>query len=561
MLVEPLACGEALKARRSFQNLARMAGQLQINPLPELIREFSAGGLSGALRLARERAKTVVYFDTGEIIYAASNLRAFRLAESARRWKILNEEQLAGFQAKISDLEFGAALVETGTLSRETLDALMTRQVNELLSRTSLWTDGDWDFDPRVRLASDTRVSVKTKQLLVESARLLPVEFAGTRFADKEEKLFPEMDAPAGLNLLPTEAFVLTRVDAVLSINELLAISGLPEAETLHLIYTLALGGFLRREKWPQALSAEEMARAHVARASQVKPETQPAAIAAQPKIESKSKPEAKVAASEKTTVPEEQRDEQGELEALFARLSLATDHYQELGVRRSANVAEIKRAYYALAKRFHPDRFRRDADAERMASIESAFAQVAQAYETLKDKGSRAVYDTKLLKQEQEMRASRAAAATIRQVGKKHNQDQPEATNDFSFSNAGSQPPLYEAEERFKQGLSALHQGNHAFAIAALGDAARLEPTEPRYRAFFGQALASDQRLRRNAEAEIKAAIALDADNASYRVMLAELYSQIGLLKRAQSELDRVLASDPQNADARRLRDKLKRG
>ncbi len=103
------------------------------------------------------------------------------------------------------------------------------------------------------------------------------------------------------------------------------------------------------------------------------------------------------------------------------------------------------------------------------------------------------------------------------------------------------------------------MQQGNRAFAIAALGEAARLDPSQPRYRAYFAQVMASDERLRRNAEAEFKAAIALDSDNATYRVMLAELYNDLGLLRRAQSELERALALEPQNKLARRLLDKVK--
>ena len=532
-----------------------MAGQIKTNSLPELIREISAGGLSGALRLARERAKTVVYFDAGEIIYAASNLRAFRLAECARRWKMLDDAQLAVFQDKTSDVEFGAALVETGTLSREMLDALTARQVAELLYQTLTWKDGDWDFDPRVRLASDTRVSVKIRKLLVESARHLPAEIASTRFTDRQEKLFPETDASDDLNLLPVEAFVLTRIDAGISVGELLAISGLPETETLRIIYILALGGFLRREKWPQALSSEEMAKGRVVKAPSAVPESP---VAAEAKVE--SKPETKTIPAAKLVTPEEPRDEQGELDALFNRLSAATDHFQALGVRRSANVAEIKRAYYALAKRFHPDRFRREVDAERLANIEKAFAQIAQAYETLKDTGSRAVYESKLLKQEKDMRASHSTAAS-NHASQNLKDDRPKAREEASPSAARpqSEKTHYQAEEIFQQGLSALQQGNSAFAIASLGEAARLAPTESRYRAYFGQALAKDGRLRHNAEAEIKAAIALDANNASYRVMLAELYSEIGLIKRAQAELDRALDADPHNEAARRLRNKLR--
>jgi Tfp pilus assembly protein PilF len=64
---------------------------------------------------------------------------------------------------------------------------------------------------------------------------------------------------------------------------------------------------------------------------------------------------------------------------------------------------------------------------------------------------------------------------------------------------------------------------------------------------------------MRRNAEAEFKAAIALDEKNVSYRVMLAELYSEIGLTRRAHSELERALAINPQDNAARSLFEKLK--
>lgn len=536
-----------------------MAGQIKKNPLPELIREISAEGLSGALRLARERAKTVVYFDAGELIYAVSNLRAFRLDQCARRWNMLNEAQLASVQGKTNDLELGSALVEAKILSPEMLDALMARQVTELLYQTLQWSDGDWDFDPRARLASDVRVSVMMKKLLLESARHLPTETISERFKDRAEQISLEAEVPADINLLPNEAFVLSRIDFGLSVNELVAISGLPEAETLHIIYTLALGGFLRREKWPASLSEAEKAKGRMVRTVPVREATP---VTANAKVE--EKPETETASKGATAAPVEQRDEQGELEAFFARLNMATDYYQALGVRRSANVAEIKRAYYALAKRFHPDRFRREVDAERLVQIESAFAQIAQAYETLKDTNGRAVYDTKMLKNDREMRKSTATTmAASNQDRQNSGQEASKArveTPNFAVKSEPEQKP-YQIEEIFQQGLKALQRGNNAAAIASLGEAARLAPNESRYRAYFGQAMAKDERLRRSAESEIKAAIALDANNASYRVMLAELYSGIGLLKRAQGELDRALAADPQNEAALRLRDKLKGG
>ena len=529
-----------------------MAGQLKNHPLTELVREITAAELSGALRLLQERARTVVYFEAGEIIYAASNIRAYRLSECVQRWNILSEPQLAGVQGKTSDLEFGSALIAAGAVSRETLGALAARQVSEMLYHTMVWTDGEWEFDPRVRLAGDVRVTIKAEKLLFESARRLPVEFVATRFQDRGEKFAPETVVPDELNLLPTEAFVMTRIDAPLSVNELLAISGLPEAETLHVTYTLALGGFLRREKWPPMLTAAETAKARAVKVAPAKPASPFAA-------EVKSEPKGTQSAQAANPV-EEQRDEQSEIEALFAKARVTTDYYQMLGVRRSANAAEIKSAYYALAKRFHPDRFRKGAEAAQLARIESAFAQIAQAYDALKNNNSRAVYDSKLLKQDEAARTSRANAAPKPERAS-FSQSAPESPNSASIPVTRPQhaDTPYHAEERFKQGLDALQQGNHAFAIAALGEAARLAPSEGRYHAYFGLALSKDARLRHSAEAEFKAAIALDVNNTSFRVMLAEFYIGVGLRRRAEGELVRALSVDPNDKVARQLRDKMK--
>ncbi|PYS49987.1 MAG: hypothetical protein DMF68_08360 [Acidobacteria bacterium] len=527
-----------------------MTGQLDEHPLAELIREISVLNLSGALRLLRERAKVVLYFDSGDVIYAASNLRAFNLLECVRRWGVLTNEQLARVESKMSDLEFGKALVDAGMLSRDALSELITRQVSEMLCHTLLWIDGDWDYDPRVHLAADVRAEVKIRELLMESARRLPPGFIASRFRRRDGKLAPVPDANNNLALLPTEAFVLSRVDAPMSISELLSLSGLPESETLRMIYALALGGFLNLDGWPQALTEETVSRAHSIKASRSRLAPTPSKVEQKPAqgITPKS-------------APEEKPDERGELEALFARLEDSTNYYEMLNVARSASDAELKRAYHAFAKRFHPDRFRKSVDDQLHARIESVFAKIAQAYETLKDNNSRTAYDSKLLKQEE---VARGVSSTLpsNQPAPSFATNKPaanfERSNRVASESVNSSVPNH-AEEKFQEGLAALHSGNRMLAIGCLGAAARLVPAQPRYRAYYGHALAGEERMRRSAESEIKAAISLDSTNASYRVMLAELYNQIGLIKRAQGELERALSIDPKNEAARRLLDKLK--
>lgn len=63
-------------------------------------------------------------------------------------------------------------------------------------------------------------------------------------------------------------------------------------------------------------------------------------------------------------------------------------DHYEVLGVQRTASADEIKRAYRALAKKFHPDRNPND------VSAEAKFKEVQHAYSVLSDPKKRAQYD-----------------------------------------------------------------------------------------------------------------------------------------------------------------------
>jgi DnaJ-class molecular chaperone len=63
-------------------------------------------------------------------------------------------------------------------------------------------------------------------------------------------------------------------------------------------------------------------------------------------------------------------------------------DLYQQLGIKRGASEAEIKKAYRSLAKQLHPDRNKDNPKAA------ERFAKVTQAYDLLSDKDKRARYD-----------------------------------------------------------------------------------------------------------------------------------------------------------------------
>jgi curved DNA-binding protein CbpA len=257
---------------------------------------------------------------------------------------------------------------------------------------------------------------------------------------------------------------------------------------------------------------------------------------------------------------PPKTEHKQNEVEILFARLDDATNYYQVLDLSRDVEAGEIKRAYHGLAKRFHPDRFHKDADPSLYARIEDAFARISQAYETLKDQQMRAAYDRSL------GAASKMSPARTPPPPPKQDQEKPPARPSAKKSDtpptkpwSGSASPASQPEKIYEQGVAALQQGNQTLALSFLGEAVRLQPKTARYRAQYGRALASGTQTRHQAEAEFKAAIGLDKNNVYYRVMLARLYSEMGMVRRAQGELERALAIDPKSESARLLLDKLK--
>ena len=63
-------------------------------------------------------------------------------------------------------------------------------------------------------------------------------------------------------------------------------------------------------------------------------------------------------------------------------------DFYEVLGVSRDSSAKDIKKAYYQLAKKYHPDTNKGDKEAQKK------FQEVSEAYECLSDDNKRKQYD-----------------------------------------------------------------------------------------------------------------------------------------------------------------------
>ena len=63
----------------------------------------------------------------------------------------------------------------------------------------------------------------------------------------------------------------------------------------------------------------------------------------------------------------------------------MTKDYYETLGVNKGASKEEIKKAFYKLAHKYHPDK---------KGGNETKFKEVNEAYQVLSDDGKRSKYD-----------------------------------------------------------------------------------------------------------------------------------------------------------------------
>ncbi len=203
-------------------------------------------------------------------------------------------------------------------------------------------------------------------------------------------------------------------------------------------------------------------------------------------------------------------------------------DYYAVLGVEESASQEEIRKAYLALAKKLHPDRFPNDAEKRLLA--QSEFAKVSRAHDVVSDAERRAEYDAVRM-----LTRKRHSQSNLTAVSPDNPEDGDGLTTDAPLSSTGNfQIPGNETEEEninikwankhLSRADDLFRRRNYKEAETALKEAIRLVPTDPRY-----------------------------------HNKLAEVYLARGWKTLAMTEVQSALRNDPKNAEAKNLEAKVK--
>jgi tetratricopeptide (TPR) repeat protein len=218
-------------------------------------------------------------------------------------------------------------------------------------------------------------------------------------------------------------------------------------------------------------------------------------------------------------------------LEVLEAHDGLALrTHFQVLGVRRDATEAQVREAYFRMAKRFHPDVHHDAALSDLRDKLEEIFTRLGEAYEVLCSPRIRASYERELARRE-----GAQAGATV-------SADQAQETEAAAAAIERGSESL--AQERYWEAIR-LFESAIPRAEGALKQQARI---------LLARAYAKNPGWVKQGEELLLWVLREEANNLDALLQLGRIYKGLGLRSRALSTLRRVLELAPANEEARHL-------
>jgi len=505
--------------RSSFD--ARLQGTLGDDTVAELIRKVYSARSTGILHFERDGAGKRVYFKKGNVVFANSDVNDDRLGEFLIRTGEIDRaafDRASELMRKTSQ-RMGTALIELEVLVPEKLSQLVRRQVQEIIYSVFDWDHGTYGFEILERpVEEDIVVELSTAELILIGVRGMKSIDHIRNALGALDRVLRHTENPLLLyqkmTLTPSEGYVLSRVDGSTSVSEIASISPLGEDETLRCVYALVSAGVTELA----SRTLPPTSRIHSPAAREQRPPA-PEVL----KRETQEPPSASGLEEEVLA----------DIAAKHASLETA-DYYALLEVGPGASDDEIKKGYYAMAKKYHPDRHHLPHLRKVQGLLEELFAKVTAAYQELSAPPSRRRYDGA---RQQKARAPNEGA---RDPGVQ------------SPAAPYTAPPEVVADRHYQQGYIHFERMEYFDAIQCLRECVRMIPGEPRYHKLLAKALSKNPNWRKEAEDHFILALKANEFDLECLVGLAENYDAAGLATRAANLYERILAYDPDHAIAR---------
>ncbi len=518
---------EVERKSKEFKKVARR-GSLTEVLFPELLAQFYREKADGALLLKRGKLKKIVYFRQGYPSFVKSNLLNECLGKVMVRERMITETECEeSIQAmKESKRQQGTVLIDMGCISPHNLQYALELQLKTKIFDLFSWQDGEYQYNPK-NSAPPTTVSLEdtTAALIYEGVRKR-VEL--TRIREKlgesmdqyvlpsEDPLFRFQD----MSLDSEEEKFVARLVGDLTLREIVDL-GLDKRTAYQLIYALKAAGMVDFCEEP---SREEPPSPPPPRAKKKKTVTPPPVKGRL--VEGGGVPVPTLSdMGRKSKLSPEERG----IRERLARQVVETkklDYFNVLGVSRNASRDEIRKAYFSLAKQYHPDRLYATASHEIRSLAEELFNLVSAAHDMLVDTQDRARYEAQL------------------QSG-----DKSVVSSEVSM--------ILTAEGLFQKGEMALRKRDYGKAEEYFRESSRMCPDEGEFHAYLGWAMfqnnPKDESTVVASRDELSHAISLNPKVDKAYLFLGYIYKAMNYKEMAEHEFEKAIQCNPDCTEALR--------
>jgi curved DNA-binding protein CbpA len=215
-----------------------------------------------------------------------------------------------------------------------------------------------------------------------------------------------------------------------------------------------------------------------------------------------------------------------------------ARDHFEMLGISRTANDVEVKEAYQRLAKSFHPDNRLDPALADVAEMRHKVFVRLGEAFEKLRNKDSRRSYAETLPRVITRPQASPTEPPA---------EADPESEADAAHSAWAATESLRLAEMKLKLGQveEAMHYAESAFPGLDAHD-------KMRAKVLLARAKAKNPKWVKEAERSLQEIAKEHPHSYDPWLALGDIYRAGDMKSRAITHYKKALELDPENHAAR---------
>jgi tetratricopeptide (TPR) repeat protein len=498
--------------RAGITKLGRLSGIFTQYRLSDILIGLQRTLKTGILDIRHGYINKKIYIKNGDMIYAASNQREDWIGGilpkegkiTRAQWNQVSERK------NETNERYVMPLLEAGLLKPSDLFDTVKLQATRIIESLFALQDSKFQFiEEPLPFEAITELRISAGDLIYREVK---------KTADDELIKKYLLDAIVDFSSTPLNLFqdirleqadsgILSYVDGKMAIRDLMRLSPLDEKETLRCLYALLQARIIEiREKGatPQGIRPEEVYG----------------------KID-----EAYCKLIEKID----------EMHSKYRNL----DHYDLLGISKSATSEEIKKAYFKAAKEFHPDRhFGLPGDIkEKLVDI---FISITNAYRILKNDEKRLEYSRSLKRGTVGAPMDSEMATGFQNIEK-------------SYGKANSHEALHSrdlsrnaeiAANNFEEGKSKFRKKKFEDAAQFFASAIYFNSSRPEYHFYYGFALEELGKLK-EALQSMNRAFEMSPSSADIIAGMGQVYLKLGCPLRAKGSFERALKLQPSNKEA----------